>query len=145
MVFSWFNIRLCDIDAILCQFWDFKFNNLESLLPSHTKFSADNSHAFSYPEGKFHQCGSKIMVTVVVDVNTGWEIHSKMHTFRKIAISSTKLNLLIRNFHQFISRDVAIYHKNFVRVAQKLWPPRGGTFFFGTPCTLQNLKIVIYM
>ena len=132
MIFSWFNIRMDDIDEILCQFWDLKFNNLESLLPNHTKFSADNSHAFSYPVGKFHQCGSKIMVTVVVDVNASREIHCKMHTFRKMAISSTKLNQLIRNFHQFISRDVAIYHKNFVHVAQKLWPPRGGHFFWDT-------------
>ena len=35
-------------------------------LPIDTKFSADNSHAFSYHLDKFHPYGAKIMDAVVV-------------------------------------------------------------------------------
>ena len=35
-------------------------------LPIDTKFSADNSHAFSYHLEKFYRCGTKIMGAVVV-------------------------------------------------------------------------------
>ena len=35
-------------------------------LPIDTKFSADNSHAFSYYLGKFHRCVAKIVDAVVV-------------------------------------------------------------------------------
>ena len=66
---SWFNIGMCDIDAILCQFLDLKFYNLARLLPNHIKFSADTNHAPSYTLNKFHQCGLKNVAAVVSDVN----------------------------------------------------------------------------
>ena len=35
-------------------------------LPIDTKFSANNSHTFSYHFGKFHRYGAKIMDAVVI-------------------------------------------------------------------------------